>query len=132
MSRENVEIVRRYVEAFNQGGPEAVRDLCDPDVEYCEDPKFPEARVYRGVDAVMRQFHEFGAAFEDYRFELEDLLLAGEKVVVIVQEHAVGQASGAKIDRRTGWIGTLRAGKILRLEIFLEPEDALEAAGLRD
>jgi ketosteroid isomerase-like protein len=132
MSRENVEIMRRAVEAFNHGGVEAMRDFYDPDVEYCEDPKFPEARVYRGRDSVVRQFQEFGAAFEEYRFDIEDLVDNGDQVIGVIHEHALGRTSGAKTDRRTGWITTLRAGRIVRLEIFLDPGDALEAAGLRE
>jgi ketosteroid isomerase-like protein len=33
MSQENVEIVRRGFEAFAQGGPEAVVDFWDPEIE---------------------------------------------------------------------------------------------------
>lgn len=56
----------------------------------------------------------------------------GQTVVTICREVGAGAGSGVPVERRTGWIHTLRAGKIVRSEIFLDPADALEAAGLSD
>ena len=131
MSQENVEIVRRFVEDFNRRGVDALVDFCDSEVEYVEDPKFPQAKVYRGRDAVVRQAREFYASFSEYRIEIEDLFGADDKVVAVCHEIGRGTASGAPVDRRVGWIFTIRAGKLLRMEIYLHPADALEAAGVR-
>jgi ketosteroid isomerase-like protein len=131
MSRDDVDTLRSIIEAINQGGPDAGLDFFDPEIEFHEDPKFPEAEVYRGRDAVMHYFREFGASFKSYRFEIEELRDAGDdKVIAIVREHASGKASGLEVHRRSGWVATLRDGKVLRLEIYLDPADALEAAGL--
>jgi ketosteroid isomerase-like protein len=102
-------------------------------MEFREDPKFPEATVYRGRDAVVRNFREFAASFEYYRFEIEDLREAGcDKVMAVLREQARGKASGLEVDRRSGWVATFRHGRALRVEIFLDPADAFEAAGLRE
>jgi ketosteroid isomerase-like protein len=131
MSRENVEITRRFVEDFNRSGVDALVDFYDPEIEYREDPKFPQAEVYRGRDAVVGQAREFYASFSEYRIEIEDLFGADDKVVGVCHEIGRGKASGAPVDRRVGWIFTYRAGKLLRMEIYLDPADAIEAAGLR-
>jgi ketosteroid isomerase-like protein len=133
MSRDNVEIVRRIIGAFNQGGADAGLDFYDPEIEFHEDPKFPEAEVYRGREAVAHYFREFGASFDSYRFEIEELRDAGgDKVMSIVRERARGRVSGLEVDRRSGWVTTLREGKVVCLEIYLDPADALVAAGLRE
>ena len=119
------------MEDHNRGGVDAVIDFYDPEIEYCEDPKFPQAEVYRGRDAVVRQAREFFASFSEYRIEIEDLFDANDKVVAVCHEIGRGKASGAPVDRRVGWIFTCRAGKLLRMEIYLDPADALEAAGVR-
>src|SRR3954451_15828623 len=106
MSLENVEIVRRFVEDFNQGGVDALVDFSDPEIECREDPKFPQAEVYRGRDAVVRQAREFFESFSEYRTEIEDLFAADDKVVAVCHEIGRGQASGAPVDRRVGWIFT--------------------------
>ena len=131
MSQENVEVMRRFVEDFNRRGVDAILDFSDPEIEYREDPKFPQAEVYRGRDAVGRQAREFYASFSEYRIEIEDLFGASDKVVAVCHEIGRGKASGAPVDRRVGWIFTIRAGKLLRMEIYLDPADALEAVGVR-
>jgi len=131
MSQDNVQTMRRTVEALNEGGADAGLDLFDPEVEFHEDPKFPEATVYRGRDACVDNFREFTASFDGYRFEIEDVRDAGgDRVLAVLHEHARGRASGLEVDRRSGWVMTFRAGKLLRVEIYLDPADAFEVVGL--
>ena len=78
----------------------------------------------------MAQVYE---AFEDYRPEVEDLLVAGEKVVTLAIEHGRGRASGARVEsRRTAHVWTMRANKAIRLDLYLDRAKALEAAGLSE
>jgi ketosteroid isomerase-like protein len=89
--------------------------------------------VYRGRDEVVRNFREFTASFEYYRFEIEDLRDAGgDKVIAVLREQARGKASGLEVDRQSGWVATFRDGKVLSFEIYLDPAHALEAAGLQE
>src|SRR2546430_6998192 len=73
MSQENVEAFREVIKAINERGADARLDLLDAEIEFREDPKFPDAQVYRGRDEVVRNFREFTASFDYYRFEIEDL-----------------------------------------------------------
>jgi len=133
MSQDNVEAMRRFVEAVNEGGADADLDLLDPEVEFHEDPTFPEATIYRGRDAVVDNFREFTASFDGYRFEIEDVREAGgDRVLAVFHEHARGRASGLDVHRRSGWVATFRDGKVLHVEIYLAPADAFEAVGLRE
>jgi ketosteroid isomerase-like protein len=133
MSQENLEAFRGVIEAINERGPDAGLDLLDPEVEFYEDPKFPEAEVFRGRDEVVRNFREFWASFEHVRFEIEDLRDAGgDKVLAVIREKARGKASGVEVHRRSAWVFTFRDGKALSFEIYLDPADALEVVGLRE
>ncbi len=133
MSQENLEAFREVIKAINERGADAGLDLLDAEVQFREDPKFPEATVYRGRDEVVRNFREFTASFEYYRFEIEDLRDAGDdKVMAVLREQARGKASGLNVDRRSGWVATFRDGKALSFEIYLDAADALEAVGLRE
>ena len=133
MSRANVEIVRQAIEAVNSGGPDAGLDIYTPDVEFREDPKFPEAQTYRGREAVVRNFHEFRAAFEDYHLDIEELRDVGEnRVLALLQESAKGRSSGLPVSRRPGLVVTLRGDRVACLEIYLNSDDALEAVRLRE
>jgi ketosteroid isomerase-like protein len=37
-----------------------------------------------------------------------------------------------EVERRSGWVFTFRDGKALRVEIYLDPGDVLEAVGLSE
>jgi ketosteroid isomerase-like protein len=133
MSQENLDAFREVIEEINERGPDAGLDLLDSEVEFHEDPSFPEAKVHRGRDEVVGNFRAFTESFDSYRFEIEDLRDAGgDKVVAVLREQARGKTSGVKVDRRSGWVFTFRDGKVLRMEIYLEPLEALEAVGLSE
>jgi hypothetical protein len=65
MSEENVEIVRRtFDKARRRGVPTAM--YFDPEVEFREDPRLPEARLYRGVEAVFNYWEQFVETFDEF------------------------------------------------------------------
>ncbi|HEX8855572.1 MAG TPA: hypothetical protein VF752_08210 [Thermoleophilaceae bacterium] len=43
-----------------------------------------------------------------------------------------GKASGIEVGGQTGYLYTVRDGKIVRVELYPTPADALEAAGVRE
>jgi ketosteroid isomerase-like protein len=53
MSEENVEIVRQAFAAFSRGGPEALADFWDPEIEVSVPSGLAEAGTYRGREAVL-------------------------------------------------------------------------------
>ena len=133
MSQQSVEAVRGVIAVINERGPDASLDLLDPEVEFYEDPTFPESEVFRGRDEVVGNFRKFTESFEHYRFEIEDLRDAGgDRVMAVLREKARGKTSGVEVERRSGWVFTFRDGKALRVEIYLDPGDALEAVGLSE
>jgi ketosteroid isomerase-like protein len=64
--------------------------------------------------------------------ELEEVIDAGDRVVAIQHETAIHKASSAGIDRRTASIYTIRDGRAVRIDNYLDPAEALEAAGLSE
>jgi ketosteroid isomerase-like protein len=71
-------------------------------------------------------------AFEDFRAEPEEFIDAGAQVVVVVRERGRGRESGVDLDHRYGALITMRDGRILRLEWFDTPAEALKAAALHE
>jgi ketosteroid isomerase-like protein len=138
MSRENVEVVRRVLGAMSADVAE--RDTLDtlvkrlaPEVEFEEDPRFPEAGTYRGRDEVFRYFSEFAAQFEEFLFTVEELRESGDDtVLVLLRIRGRGKASSAQFDFRSGWLYSLRDGQVVRIRAYLDRAEALEAVGLRE
>jgi ketosteroid isomerase-like protein len=70
--------------------------------------------------------------FESVRIEVEELLSAGDDVVVISRQHTVPRGSEAEIVQRVAEVLTIRDGLLAERKPFPTRADALEAAGLRE
>jgi hypothetical protein len=71
--------------------------------------------------------------FDDFALEAEGIVGAdNDRVVVITRGHGTGPGSRALVEMRHGTVYTLEARRIVRVDIFPRPNDALEAAGLRE
>jgi len=79
MSEENVELARRAFEAVKRGGFEAASDHVHPEIEFHTYAQVPEAGIYRGKEAVVNHNEHLFGQFEDVRFELDELLDAGDR-----------------------------------------------------
>ena len=70
--------------------------------------------------------------WEDWRFEPEQFLDAGERVVVSGHIRAEGGSSGVPIELETSHVWTVRSGRATSMRVFRDRTEAVEAAGLRD
>jgi ketosteroid isomerase-like protein len=143
MSQGNVDILRRDLEAAAVEGMkvngldhEAVGRLVQvlhPEVEFREDPTFPEGGVYHGRDAVRDYFKRFSGEFEPFWWEAEELVDADRnRVLALIRVRGRGKGSGAEFDTRGGWLFTFSGGKAVRVDAYLDRREAFEAAGLSE
>jgi ketosteroid isomerase-like protein len=136
MSRENVEVVWGVidgprVDVTEPDVPEAFVERLDPEIEFEEDPSFPEAGVYRGRSEVLRYFKNFTAEFERFVFEVEDVKVAGQDgVLLCLRQTGQGKGSGAEFDIQSAWLFTVRDDRVVRIRSYLDQAEAIEAAGL--
>jgi ketosteroid isomerase-like protein len=132
MSRDNVEVVRRALDALALEDMQAAVVDLDPDAEI-HDFDIPDADVYRGPDGFFKWLAVWGESWESWRFEDLEILPAGEDHVVALFRMIVkGRDSGVEIDRRDAVAYTLRRGKIVRMEYYNDQQRALEAVGLAE
>jgi ketosteroid isomerase-like protein len=136
MSQENVEVVREVAEIWNSAGWQGVADrgLLHPKIEYHDDRRWPEARSAVGTGELVQRFDEVLEVLgEGSQVEVEQLLDAAEdQVVLIFRFRGVARASGIHHDYRWGYVCRVRDGQIVYMQAYLEPEKALEAAGLSE
>jgi steroid delta-isomerase-like uncharacterized protein len=76
MSEENKAIVRRWVEAFNEGNLDAVDELLT-DSYVRHDPNSPEVR---GPEEEKQLIAMYRAAFPDLHFSVEDMVAEEDRV----------------------------------------------------
>jgi ketosteroid isomerase-like protein len=129
MSQENVEVMRRLVEATAVGDYEtAVADL-DSDVEI-DDTDIPEST---GADSFRQWLSRWDEIWESWRIESLELLPSNEdKVLALFRMIAKGKGSGIELERDDALLGEFRDGKIIRLGYYNDQQRAREAAGLSE
>ena len=132
MSQENVEIVRRAVAAVNQRDIDGYLACCANDVQLST-PLAEVAGVYEGPDGIRRFFADLGDTSPDFKITTERLEAVGtDRVLAFMLVTGTGRASGIPQEARTGNVYDLADGKIERIRIFVDREQALEAIGLRE
>ncbi len=132
MSEENVEIVREAVDAFTRGDGKRTAQLIDPEVEFRGTVGgLEEGRVAHGLDQIINTFEaEDLEAWEERRLEPEDFIDAGDSVVVLLHEYRRGRGSGVELEIDTAVVFAVRAGRVVRIQGYMDRGEALEAVGL--
>lgn len=133
MSEENLEIVRRFWNAWERGDLETIFGLYDPAIVWVNHGGPVEIRgVYVGYDGVRRVWREWLESFKEVENHPREFIDAGDSVVVSWQMSGRGKASGAPVEQ-FGWsIHTLRNGLLIRIDVFDTKAEALEALGLSE
>ena len=135
MSQENMEIIRRLVDAWNRQDAEAILALIHPEGEYVNAPAAVEPGTRRGHDeivAVMRKQWEIlsGALQEIDRFDDR-----GDEIITVGRVSRTMPGSDARLSNPLLISWKFRDGKLIRLEqLGAGPDfpDALKVAGLRE
>jgi ketosteroid isomerase-like protein len=140
MSQENVEIVRRVWEEFQAAmkrgdsgtwfDSEAIAD----DLEFTlEGVELDGRSVWRGREGFVEFIRTWTEDFEGWEAQLERLIDAGDdRVVGLFRQLARGRASGAPVEVDLAIVYELDGGRVVRMRNYLDHEEALEAAGLRE
>ena len=94
-------------------------------------PAWPGAARYGGVERVRHQVILDRMDTLDFDQETEDLIDAGDKVVVLVRWRGRGRARGGQGEISLAMVWTVREQAITSVEFFLDRARALEAVGRR-
>src|SRR5690349_21503058 len=109
MSQENVETLRAGYEGFSRTGTLAL-ELLVPDVTAYDPPDGPDPRVYQGREGLLQQLQNVADAFDELRWDVEELIDADDKVVVATQMGGRGKESEAEVSVRVFHVWTMRDG----------------------
>ncbi len=126
---ENVEVVRKTIEAFNSEGVEAALAHFDPEVEWLGPPEWLEKHLYKGHDGIREIAAVWRENFDEYTLDLEEAIEAGD-VHVVALVYQRGLVKGVPIEGRIAFDWEVHDGKGVRVQVYFSWEEALEAAGL--
>jgi ketosteroid isomerase-like protein len=125
MSQENVELIRSLYEGWLNG--EMGLDKLDPEIAMFESSTLPGAASAVGLDAVQRYIESFAKYWDEIRFEPQEYLDAGDRVVVVARLLGRGKTSGVAVERVWAYVWTVREQKALRMDGYSSREEALTA-----
>jgi ketosteroid isomerase-like protein len=140
MSQANVEVVRAWVDTwvgwFNSDRDSdrlatAASEYLAPSVTYEEDPVWPDAGTYRGVEAVLRRFSDYIDLVHLERVESKEVVDAGDLIVAQVRIAMLGADAEESVEFLWTYTFRLEDGRIAHFRAWYDPDQALEAAGLR-
>ena len=133
VSQENVEVVRRGVEAWNQHDADLWLSYATPEIEWMPaGPATVERTVYRGYEEVATGFAAVWETWEEFRFQESEVRDIGDSVLWLGRVKMKGGASHVELDQEFAIHAVLRNGKVTAARTFLAWEEALEAAGLSE
>jgi ketosteroid isomerase-like protein len=128
MSQENVEIVRRFTEAYIRGDHAGALSYLASEIVYETGQELP-ARQPDELPAIWKRWE---AEWERIELTPEEYIDGGDQVVMAVRYTGRGRASGIEFEDRLFEVHTVRDGKISRKRDFKTRAKALEAAGLSE
>src|SRR5215213_1999159 len=132
MSQENVETVRRIYGRWRNGDFLSLVEPFDMNLVYVVHPEFPDSGTYAGLDRVAAFLWSWLEPWSRVTMEAEEVMDAGDSVVVEVRGASVGRSSGVAGEFRMFHVWTFRAGKVIRLDAIGDRGAALKAAGLSE
>jgi ketosteroid isomerase-like protein len=110
MSEENVELVRRGYQTWNENGLEAALvEFIDPDVELHDPVEMPDGSVYRGHEGARAMWAHWTEVWEEVRFEPDEAVdLDDEHVLLRVRALGRVKESDAPVEVSFYEVWTIR------------------------
>ena len=133
MTPENVETVRKAIEAWNQREADLLLSYAAPEIEWIPaGPAAVERAVYRGHEEVANAYAAVWDTWELFHFEGSQVRDLGDSVLWLGWVKMRGSASHVELDQEFAAHWVLRDGKLIRIQAFLSWREGLEAVGLEE
>jgi ketosteroid isomerase-like protein len=130
MSRQNVELAHRCVDAFNRRDLDALLALMDDDVEGAPPLASIEGH-YHGLAGIRRWWESLFSGLPDFTIEVVEVRDPGDLTVAVLRNRAHGAASHTPVEQRLWLVGEWRDGKVIWWQTFRTEAEALDAVRLR-
>ena len=131
MSQENLEILRRWIDAWNRGDLDTHARLFEVDAEVITDPSWMEPGPFKGRTAIRRWYEglreSWGGRDEAV---LTELFAVSGQVVARWDGKVRGRASGIDTRLDLTAVNLVEAGRIVRQQYYFDHAEALKALGL--
>ncbi|MDX6668072.1 MAG: hypothetical protein QOK04_1452 [Solirubrobacteraceae bacterium] len=133
MSSENVELLQSMLDAYNEGGVEAMLPYIDADFEVTVPPTLSvEPDTYRGHEGMRHYFESFADVMDEVRFDAEAFVDAGDRAVATTRLTARARETGLEVEQQVFQVWTVRDGRAVKAEVYPTKAEALRSVGIAD
>jgi hypothetical protein len=133
MSERNVELFRRYIEAFNARDIEALIVYCDPSIELHSTFAAVGGAIYRGHEGVQTWQRDLDEAWGDeIRLVPEAYFDLGEHTLTFQMLRGRGRHSGAEVAMPIAGVARWRDDLLVYTKAYVHREDALRDLGVSE
>jgi uncharacterized protein len=129
MGPGNDEPVRRFADAISRSDLDAALAICDPEIEFLSMLGI-SGRRYLGHEGIRQYFDDVASAWGEWRVEVHRVAAAQDgRVAIVMTMHVRGRESGAALSEYAAHVWTVENGKLVRNELYRDPEEALRTVG---
>jgi ketosteroid isomerase-like protein len=132
MSEENVAIIRGVYEAFAKGDVAGVLGRMSPEIRWQEAENFPycDGNPYCGPEAIASGvFARCIGEWNGFAVRMSDLIDGGDRVVALGRYGGEYKGTGRRMNPQAVHIWTLKDGKIIAFQQYIDTLDVARATG---
>jgi ketosteroid isomerase-like protein len=129
MPAENLELIRRALDAFDRQDVEGFVKCMDPEIEFEPHLAGVEGN-YRGHDGIRQFMAEGSDVMELLGTDVDEVHDLGNRVLALGAFHVRGRGSGAEDVTPFALLATIRDGRFVHLKDYGNPAEGRRAAGL--
>lgn len=126
MATEHEQLVLDVYDAYARRDVGAALSRFSPEVEFVQTDLLPWGGSYQGIEGAKASLGKL-LTHVDSRVEVEEIISAGDHVVVIGRTRGTARATGAAFDVRAVHVWTVIEGSIRRFEAFIDTPAMLSA-----
>ncbi|MEO0013960.1 MAG: hypothetical protein RLZZ535_2349 [Cyanobacteriota bacterium] len=124
----NIEVIKELYRAFREQDYDTFLRLSTEDIEWIQNEGFPGGATYKGASAVIQGvFKANNDKWSDFAYHIEEILDAGNSVIVIGKYSGRDRLSGKPMSAAAAHIYDLRDGKIARFRMFADTKSIWNA-----
>ncbi|HKO96028.1 MAG TPA: nuclear transport factor 2 family protein [Pyrinomonadaceae bacterium] len=119
MSTANEELVRNIYEAYARRDLDAALSRFSPEIEFVQTDLLPWGGSFKGISGAQESLSKL-LAHIDSRVEVDEMISAGDQVVVIGRTRGTVRANDAPFDLRAVHVWTVIDDRIRRFEAYID------------
>jgi ketosteroid isomerase-like protein len=132
MAEENVEVMRRFMDAFSAHDLPALVACCHPDIEFHSTFAAIGGAEYRGHDGVRAWYRDLQEEWGETGSVLEAIYDLDDQVLAFTVFRGRGKRSGAEAALPAGLVARMRDGLLVYFKAYAHREDALSDLGVTE